>query len=485
MNQELKKRILKSSVASSIGTLFSMVFQFFTIMLIVRYTTKEDMGIYSLVMVVVNMFTLLSGLGLELTMVKSISSINLSEKRTILPPILLLRAIGNFSFSIIFMLVGRYVLNYFDDRIYDYMFYIIAIFILASFRDLFYNLMQGLNQFRNYSLVNVFSSIFRIIMVGLFIFLGTISLQILLIIEILATAQPLIHQLSIIQFKDYINVWPSIKIIKRVIKFSFPLYLNNLFVFINGRVNVFIIGLYLSVSDLASYSVAENIPMALKKLFSSFIIVYFPNLAKLFSANDKRTAIDFVNKSQTIFSLFFSFIVLITFVFKNEITILLYSEKYSESALTAALLIVNFQFRGMADLFGYSFTPAGHPTIPAKVNSIASIVSAISSFILIPYLGFVGAAISLIIMNLLSFFMFYIYLCKYDLKPRMFNIFKPIIIMISILFLFYIVGIDNLVTKTVTIVLFPFISYFFVSESKGILKSVYSKSVYYYKKVIR
>ena len=70
MDKEFKKNILKSSASTSIGTITSMVFQFLSVMIMTRYVTKEDFGIYVLIIVAVNFFNLLGGLGLELTMVK-------------------------------------------------------------------------------------------------------------------------------------------------------------------------------------------------------------------------------------------------------------------------------------------------------------------------------------------------------------------------------------------------------------------------------
>ncbi|MBK6914252.1 MAG: oligosaccharide flippase family protein [Ignavibacteriales bacterium] len=120
-----------------------MLFQFLTVMLVVRYVTKNEMGMYALIMVVVNMFSLLGGLGLELTMVKSIASSKVEENKDILIPILVLRALGAFVFSIVFLLAGKFILHFFDDHLSLYLIYVPIIFVLANFRDLFYNLLQG------------------------------------------------------------------------------------------------------------------------------------------------------------------------------------------------------------------------------------------------------------------------------------------------------------------------------------------------------
>ena len=74
MDKQVKQNILRGSAATSIGTITGMVFQFLTVVIMTRYVTKEEFGIYVLVMVIVNMFNILGGLGLDLTMVKFLSS---------------------------------------------------------------------------------------------------------------------------------------------------------------------------------------------------------------------------------------------------------------------------------------------------------------------------------------------------------------------------------------------------------------------------
>ena len=75
----------------------------------------------------------------------------------------------------------------------------------------------------------------------------------------------------------------------------------------NGQANIFIIGLYLAPSSIANFDIAAKVPMALKKILQSFIIVYFPNLANLFSKNEKKTAINLIEKSLSIFSFVITF----------------------------------------------------------------------------------------------------------------------------------------------------------------------------------
>ena len=65
MDKKLKSNILKGSAATSIGTISGMVFQFLTVVFVARYCSKNDFGLYALILVFVNMFNILGGLGVR------------------------------------------------------------------------------------------------------------------------------------------------------------------------------------------------------------------------------------------------------------------------------------------------------------------------------------------------------------------------------------------------------------------------------------
>jgi len=463
MDNKLKKNILKGSAATSIGTVTGMIFQFGTVMLMTRYVPKDDFGIYVLVMVIVNMFNLLGGFGLELTMVKFIASAVKEEKENVLSPVLVLRGIGSILFSIIFFLTAKYVLHFFDDRLNYFLWYITIIFILANYRDLFYNLMQGLNQFKQYSYVNVFSSFFRVVLTILYAVFWELNIESLLFIEVLSTLQPMLHQMLVIPFKDYLKLGNWDYYLK-VMRFSLPLYINNLVVFLNGRSNIFIIGAYLNPSSVANFDVANKVPIALKKIFQSFIIVYFPNLSKLFSVGDRTNALKLIEKSISIFSLATSYLVLFAFLFRNELTDILYSSAYAEISLAFALLILNFLLRGLGDLMGYTLLSAGYPAVSPRVNTIASIISISLSLFFIPLYGYMGAVYALLCMNLVSSQLFYFYLNKYEINPGLNALLKPAAILLAVPLTFLYNGELSLLYSALIFIVALIISWFTIKD---------------------
>ncbi len=476
MDKKLKNNILKGSAATSIGTVTGMVFQFLTVMIMARYVPKDDFGIYVLVMVIVNMFNLLGGFGLELTMVKFIASVKKEERESVLSPVLVLRAIGSIIFSIVFFFTAGFLLHFFDDRLNNYLWYITIIFILANYRDLFYNLMQGLNYFKQYSYVNVLSSFFRVLLTIVYAIFWQLNIESLLLIEILSTLQPMLHQLIVIPFKNYLTRgnWGTYL---KIIRFSVPLYINNLVVFLNGRSNIFIIGAFMNPSSVANYDVANKVPIALKKIFQSFIIVYFPNLAKLFSSGDKKNAMKLIEKSMGIFSLVTSFMVLFTFLFKDYLTELLYSSVYAEISLAFALLIFNFLIRGWGDLMGYTLLSAGHPSVSPRINAIASIISLSLSLLLIPKYGYMGAVYALLCMNIISSQLFFLYLKKYDINPAIKVFLKPALVLLAAPLSFLYNGEFSLVYSTIIFTLCIAISWFMIEDLREAVKFLTNKII--------
>ncbi len=470
MDKKLKRNILKGTAATSIGTVSGMFFQFLTIMIMTRYVSKDDLGIYFLIIVIVNMFNIFGGLGLELTMVKSIASDNDQESRDVLIPVLLLRMLGCILFGAVFIFTGRYILHFFDDRIYQYIWYIAAIFILANFRDLFYKLMQGLNLFKQYSIVNVASSVFRAAIIFIFILLTKLNIKYLLIIEILATAQPLLHQILVIPFGKYIKVRPTVGTFRRIIKFSTPLYANNLVVFFNGRINILVIGAYLNPASIANFSVANKLPTAFAKVFSSFLIVYFPNLVKLFADGDKKNAVKLVEKSMAIFSITVALAVVFSFCFRNELVTLLFSARYTEVSIAFALLVLNFFIKELASLLGNPFVPAGYPSVPATVNTFGSVAGIGLCFLFIPIYGYVGAVFASLAKNILSTVLFYLYSVKYEINPRINSFLKPAVLFLLLPISLLITGEFSILLNAVLFVTSLILGWFISDEMKKGIK---------------
>ena len=142
MDKKFKEKFLRGSAATSFGQAFSMVFHFVSTMILTRVIPKADFGIYALILVINNMFVILSTMGLDVTLVKFISSDSKDEKKSVFTKILTIKFVSLFFFVTVFLVSGKFFLPLFDVKILDFLYYIPILFFLGSLRDLLFKVLD-------------------------------------------------------------------------------------------------------------------------------------------------------------------------------------------------------------------------------------------------------------------------------------------------------------------------------------------------------
>ena len=469
MDKKFKEKFLRGSAATSIGQASSMAFHFVSTMILTREIPKADFGIYALILVINYMFIILSTMGLDVTLVKFISSDSEKEKKSVFTKILSIKFISLSFFIAVFLLFGKFFLPLLDVKILDFLYLIPILFFLGSLRDLLFKVLQGLHYFKKYAITQIVSAVSRLLLIIIFLAQDQLNLDNLIYIEIFTSGAVLLVLLFLVPYKLIVDRQVDQVSAKTILNFTLPIYFNALFTFLYGRVNLFIIGALMNPVSVAYYDVGAKVSEALKKMFNSFILVFFPNLSNLFSKGDKVSAGKLINKSLNAVSLALASATLLAFLFRDEIMILLFSEKYVESSFVFSLLMLNLTFRSLANILGYSNLSAGYPKVPMKVNIICSAVSVAGSFLMIPQFGYVGAAYSLIIMNTLAQGLYILYLKNVKLSIDIFSYSKPVLLLILIAAIYMLLNIDSISIRIIFIFIFLVLNWFIVPEFKSIL----------------
>ena len=149
MDKNFKTNFLKGSAATSFGTMLSIVFHFLSIMIMTRYISKQDFGFYTIIIAIAYLFNLFGSLGLDITIVKFISSEQTEDKKKYFFPIILIRSVQLLIMCLIFYSLGRTIGKLFNLQINQFFSIIPLLFFLTSFRELFNRIMQGLKLFRS------------------------------------------------------------------------------------------------------------------------------------------------------------------------------------------------------------------------------------------------------------------------------------------------------------------------------------------------
>ena len=142
--------------------------------------------------------------------------------------------------------------------------------------------------------------------------------------------------------------------------------------------------------SVGKYEMASKIPEGFGRLFSSLMAVYFPNISELLLAGKKEEASSFMNKGLIIASALLSVVTLFTFLFRNELVLLVASDQYLDASFALSLLMLNFSISAISRAMGYTVVAAGHSSVPVRINLVGSILNITGCFFLIPKFGYVG-----------------------------------------------------------------------------------------------
>lgn len=472
MDKSFKRDFIKGSAAASIGTIVAMVFQFLSIVIITRYVTKEEFGIYVFIIVISTFLDAISGLALEQSLVKFIASADELERKSTFIPVLIIRIILIVIAVILVVLFGDILMPLFKFTATEFLHVTIILFILSSFRGLFYNLFQGMNLFKKYASVQTITSIIRVALLALIAYFQDLTLKNVLLVEIAAVTFTVLLQMALIPYREVLHWDVNFKNIKKIITFSIPLYFSGISYFIQTQMNVFIISTYLNPVSIAEYDVAGKIPQASAKGFQSFIIVFFPNLSRLLSLGQRDSALKLINKSLLTISILINLLLMISFVFNKEIIILLFSDKYLNSSMAFSLLMASFYFSAISNIMGYSLVSAGLPSTTLVVNITAGAINLIGAFLMVPLWGFMGAVYSVLLAAFSSLLFHYFFLIKYDLKIELVSFFYLTLITITTLLLYYLFIPDNLIFKIIFLIVYFIAIYFLLPEVKEIFNQI-------------
>lgn len=467
MDTKILKNIFKGTLATTAGTAVTMAFHFLSIFFLARHLSQTEFGYYALIFSISNLLNLLSNLGLEISIVKNISE-GSDQRNTVLRPTLIIKS----TFSIVILLC--YLLFYKlyptdgNEGLWDYNAYIIILFLLGSFRDLFYRIIQGLNKFKQYSLIQISTAVLRVALIILSIQLGKFNFLVLLYFEIIIIILALSLQFISIPFTSLLKSKVKSSDYVKLIKFSSPLYANNLITFTYDRVGVFIIGLLMTASSVAIYDVSTKIPSALQGIFSSYILVFFPNISTLFGIGDNNSAETLINKSILHITFILSTLIVIISLWNVELVTLFFSSKYLESALPLIIMMFSLLMRNLANILGYAIVAAGYSKIPMKVNLLSVIIGIVSSFFFIMYWNYIGAAFAVLIMNFITFFQYIYYHRRLNLINLNFSFSYNLMISIFLAIILFIFSFDHIVIKIFILILFIGINYKSVNEFRNL-----------------
>lgn len=454
MNEGRKSKFLGGVVSMGASALLTIALSFITVIIVARIIPEEEYGVYFLLLAIVYLLDVIGGFGLQLSAAKFIASALDRAEQEIIVNNLLTFCLATVSIVSVLSLVGKsLLLSIFpSDALSDLFLYIPIIYFVQAIDRLLSYVMQGFQMYKPMSIIAALTGVINFVLIILFVGLFRMGLQGLLLATTLSFVVSALARYQAVPTQKRLAFDP--KLIRQIIRFGLPLQSNSVLTFISQRLDVLILGAFLSPAHVAYLGVAGKIPQSFQKLYESLYSVYFPHMTDLFARGQKAQAEEVLHRFLRLTSLFTLTTALVAVLFQHEIITLIFSERYAASAPAFGLLMVILTMSVAGTILDTTLIAAGNPNYVPFISLADTIPSMIANLILIPPLGFMGAVIAKMIANLTSNPLCIWALNREGIAVRSSAYFKPAAIALVCVLLYLLPGGSTLLHKLLTLALF-------------------------------
>lgn len=429
---KLKDMLIKSRkgisdvAVSLVPQVISAASGFIVSILLARGLGASGMGKYSLVTSVSGLVIGLSDLGISQTAIRfasrAVSLGKINVQREVFRWAFRIRMLIVTSLTLIVILAAHFIsAGLWHDQNLDFLIklsLLTGIFgALSSIPTMYY---QSLKDFKKNAMVSVIQTLINMFSIVIIFLLNKTQLKLVISANVLATAfgaliflsivprdifigKKSIQKFSILDYFKCPNVNDENQGSSKVSEMgSFALYMiiSAIAVTITLRSDVWLMGFYLNKSQVGLYSVASRFTLPLTMLLGALNTVLWPRAS---SVVDKYHLKQLLKKTFGL-SIGISILTVLYSIFAPLIAPYIFGETYRGSTLLGQILCIRYSIAILIcpiGVIGYSF---GMVKIYSLINIIQLVAVIATNIILLPLIGPTGAAIALIINELINFF---------------------------------------------------------------------------------
>ncbi len=373
-----------------------MLFLFVESIIVARLLSQDSFGTYVLLLAAVNVLVIVADFGMKASVIHMLARDDEAQAPLVVGCSILFRLVVVVLLSVALLFVASIMGDQGNKESWTgYVGWLPLMFALASFDELLFAILQGFRSYRSMTLSQVIRCITRPGLTALF--LGPMQLGIdgLIYSWALSFAASVAFQFAVLPVPRRLVF--SRDILRGMLGFGLPMQLTRVLWFAAGRLHVVLLGAFAGPAAVASFAVAARIPDAIQTLTESFQRVYFPTIVSLLASGRRDSAEMMFTRSLRLVSFACAFVAIGGFIFRDEIVSLVFSDKYSSSALVFGLLMLAFHMTVAVNVMGYTLVGSGFPARSLTVDITRTLISGIGDLLLITPLGVLGSAFAAIL----------------------------------------------------------------------------------------
>jgi len=439
INGSLKK-VVKGTAIVFFGTLISTFLIFLGRVLIIRYWSVDDYGVFSLCLAVLYMFSLIAGLGLRRGSIRNIAYVRGQRQYDKISDFI---SISLFFSTLAAVLIGLSVffsadfiaLKIFKDGSYILPLKIFSIGIpVYTLIDMFVSFFRGYDDIRptvifKFLLINVLFPLSIGIVVFyklsfIYVFYGYICSIVITLLCVFS---------YVLKHKYFTSVKFSFKSIisptsKGLLVFSLPLLGLAMLTNIIFWTDNFMIELFKTSVEVGYYNAANPLAQLLTFPLISLMFIYIPIITGLYSKGQHNEMNrNFVILSKWLFLTSFP-IFAVLFLFPGECISYLFGVEYLPATLALRILSIGYIFNNLFGLCTHTLLAIGKTKFIMYASISAAVINIVLNTWLIPIYGINGAAFAsvgaMLAINIVTAIKLYYLIHAH---PVVKNLIKPVI----------------------------------------------------------
>jgi O-antigen/teichoic acid export membrane protein len=387
-------RFASGAFSVGAGSLSVMTTGLAGVMIVARILPAEVYGVFILIQVMAAFLTRISSFGLNISVARFVSSAeDPGQSRQLINTAFCFRLLTFPLIGLVIYLGTPLLAMLFDvsaiDRLYPFIF---LLFALSSLEQVIKSALQGLFLFKAIAKFDLIASVLGFVLLILFVLLLGQGLLGLIYAKVISAAVAVLFGYLLIPTRKKIEF--NVGQLKNMLRFGFPLQLNDVLTFFFLRIDTLMIGALLGPAQIAYYEIARKIPESIAGLYEAFRVVFFPFISRFLAQKERIQAAAVMNHSTRLLSFFSIASALIALLFGREIIVLFFSDQYVDSVYTFVILMAGLAFAFTDYTLGYTLVAAGDADKPVYINVVHTGVTLLGNYLLIPIFGIFGAALA-------------------------------------------------------------------------------------------
>ena len=383
------------------GALINVFVLMIEAVIIARVLSIADLGVYAFFQASLTFLVIVVDFGFKTASTQFIASTPAYQQERIVNALTTLRLLVIGAVSLLVLLAAASASRLFNaPRLEDLLVFMPIVLLFASMDELQSSLLKGFRLYKHVAVANALRGMLRLMISSAVLLVLGWGLSGLIVSWVVSYGVSAAFQWRAVPVRR--KLWFRWKQIKPILRFGVPLQLIRYLWFAFARIHTFLLAVLVGPVGVAFYEVATKLPQGLVRVSQAFDGVYHPTLVGHFARQEREKAAILIRRSLRLFNFVTVFLALGAVLFGRELIALLFGDKYVQAAPAFAVMVIAISLSSSSNLLGYALTAHGYPGKSLTVNSVRAITSLGFGVLLIPQIGFLGAAYATALAQLIS-----------------------------------------------------------------------------------